>query len=60
MAESYNICLDIGGTKTLGAVFDSSGSIVFRLKKKRRGRTERWLGPLLLVNAAVFAVSLLL
>ena len=34
--------------------------LVFRLKKKRRGRTERWLGPLLLVNAAVFAVSLLL
>ena len=36
MAESYNICLDIGGTKTLGAVFDSAGNIVFRLKKKTK------------------------
>ena len=36
MAESYNICLDIGGTKTLGAVFDSAGNIVYRLKKKTK------------------------
>ncbi len=34
MAEKYNICLDIGGTKTLGAVFDSDRNIVYRLKKK--------------------------
>ena len=31
MAEKYNICLDIGGTKVLGAVFDSKDNIVFTL-----------------------------
>ena len=30
MAESYNICLDIGGTKVLGVVFNSKKEIVFR------------------------------
>ncbi len=34
MAEKYNICLDIGGTKVLGAVFDSKDNIVARYKKK--------------------------
>ncbi|MBR1900256.1 MAG: ROK family protein [Lachnospiraceae bacterium] len=34
MAEKYNICLDIGGTKVLGAVFDSKDNIVYRYKKK--------------------------
>ncbi len=34
MAEKYNICLDIGGTKVLGAVFDSSDKIVRRYKKR--------------------------
>ena len=34
MDEFYDICLDIGGTKTLGAVFDSKQNIVHRLKKK--------------------------
>ncbi len=34
MAEKYNICLDIGGTKVLGAVFDSKDQIVYRYKKK--------------------------
>ena len=24
MAEKYNICLDIGGTKILGVIFDSN------------------------------------
>ena len=24
MAESYNLCLDIGGTKVLGVVFNST------------------------------------
>ena len=36
MAESYNICLDIGGTKTLGAIFDSKDKIIYRLKKKTK------------------------
>ena len=34
MASSYNICLDIGGTKILGVIFDEKKNIVFRLKKK--------------------------
>ena len=33
MAEKYNVCLDIGGTKVLGAVFDSKDNIVYRYKK---------------------------
>ena len=36
MAEKYNICLDIGGTKILGVIFDSSKKIIYRLKKKTR------------------------
>lgn len=34
MGKTYNICLDIGGTKVLGAIFDEDGNIVHRLKKK--------------------------
>ena len=34
MADKYNICLDIGGTKVLGAVFDKEDKIICRLKKK--------------------------
>lgn len=36
MAEKYNICLDIGGTKVLGAIFDEKRKIVYRLKKKTK------------------------
>lgn len=36
MAKKYNICLDIGGTKVLGAIFDGDGKIIHRLKKKTR------------------------
>ena len=36
MSESYNICLDVGGTKVLGAIFDENGEIVYRLKKKSK------------------------
>ncbi|MCR4688553.1 MAG: ROK family protein [Saccharofermentans sp.] len=36
MAESYNICLDIGGTKILGVVFNSKKEIIYRLKKKTK------------------------
>jgi len=34
MAASYNICLDVGGTKVLGAVFDENDKIIHRLKKR--------------------------
>ena len=34
MSSSYNICLDVGGTKVLGAIFDEKREIVYRLKKK--------------------------
>ncbi len=37
MSESYNICLDVGGTKVLGAIFDENRQIVYRLKKKSKG-----------------------
>lgn len=36
MAESYYICLDIGGTKVLGAIFNSKKEIIYRLKKKTK------------------------
>ena len=36
MAKQYNICLDIGGTKVLGAIFDEKKEIVYRLKKKTK------------------------
>ncbi len=32
--EKYNICLDIGGTKVLGAVFDNKDKIIARYKKR--------------------------
>ncbi|MBQ9412988.1 MAG: ROK family protein [Oscillospiraceae bacterium] len=40
MAKSYNICLDIGGTKVLGAIFDENMEQVFRLKKKTKESGE--------------------
>ncbi|MCR4892673.1 MAG: ROK family protein [Lachnospiraceae bacterium] len=36
MAKSYNICLDVGGTKVLGAIFDEKEKIIYRLKKKSK------------------------
>ena len=36
MSESYDICLDVGGTKVLGAVFNQRREIVCRLKKRFR------------------------
>ena len=36
MAESYNICLDVGGTKVLGAIFDEKDKIIYRLKKRSK------------------------
>ncbi len=36
----YNICLDIGGTKVLGAIFDENENIVYRLKKRTKSGGE--------------------
>ena len=36
MAEQYKLCLDIGGTKVLGAIFNEKKEIVYRLKKKTK------------------------
>lgn len=36
MAGKYNICLDVGGTKVLGAVFDEQDQIIYRLKKRTK------------------------
>lgn len=32
----YNICLDVGGTKVLGAIFNEKDEIVYRLKKRSK------------------------
>ena len=36
MAEKYKLCLDIGGTKVLGAILNENRDIIYRLKKKTR------------------------
>ena len=36
MAKEYKICLDIGGTKVLGAIFNEKNEIIYRLKKKTK------------------------
>ena len=36
MSKSYNVCLDVGGTKVLGAIFDEKDQIVYRLKKRTK------------------------
>lgn len=36
MKNTYNICLDIGGTKILGAIFSEDKEIIYRLKKKTK------------------------
>ncbi len=40
MSESYNICLDVGGTKVLGAIFNEKDEIIFRLKKRSKAGGE--------------------
>ncbi len=40
MAEKYNICLDVGGTKVLGAIFNKKREIIYRLKKKSKGEGD--------------------
>lgn len=34
----YTVCLDIGGTKVLGAIFDNEHKIAYRLKKKTKAK----------------------
>ena len=36
MPASYNICLDVGGTKVLGAIFNEKDEIIYRLKKRSK------------------------
>ena len=36
MSECYNICLDVGGTKVLGAIFNEKDEIIYRLKKRSK------------------------
>ena len=40
MTESYNICLDVGGTKVLGAIFNEKDEIIYRLKKRSKSGGE--------------------
>ena len=40
MSEKYNICLDVGGTKVLGAIFDEKDKIIYRLKKRSKSQGE--------------------
>jgi glucokinase len=36
MSKQYNICLDVGGTKVLGAIFNEKDEIIYRLKKRSK------------------------
>ena len=36
MSKKYCICLDVGGTKVLGAIFNEKKEIVYRLKKRSK------------------------
>lgn len=36
MAGKYNICLDIGGTKVLGVIFNEKNEIIYKLKKRTK------------------------
>ncbi len=40
MAKRYNICLDVGGTKVLGVIFNEKDEIIYRLKKRSKGEGE--------------------
>ena len=40
MAKRYNICLDVGGTKVLGAIFNEKDEIIYRLKKRSKSEVE--------------------
>ena len=34
--KKYDICLDVGGTKVLGAIFNENKEIIYRLKKRSK------------------------
>ncbi len=36
MAKKYDICLDVGGTKVLGVIFNENKEIIYRLKKRSK------------------------
>ena len=40
MAKSYYICLDVGGTKVLGVIFNEQHEIIYRLKKRSKGKGD--------------------
>ena len=40
MAKRYNICLDVGGTKVLGAIFNEKDEIIYRLKKRSKSEGD--------------------
>ena len=40
MGKGYNICLDVGGTKVLGAIFDENDRIIYRLKKRSKSEGD--------------------
>ncbi len=40
MTESCCICLDVGGTKVLGAIFNERREIIYRLKKRFKGKDD--------------------
>ena len=40
MGKSYNICLDVGGTKVLGVIFNEKDEIIYRLKKRSKDNGE--------------------
>ena len=40
MQKQYHICLDVGGTKVLGAIFDGKDQIIYRLKKRTKSGGE--------------------
>ena len=40
MAEKYNICLDVGGTKVLGAIFNEKDEIIYRLNKRSKSEGD--------------------
>ncbi|MBR3150929.1 MAG: ROK family protein [Erysipelotrichaceae bacterium] len=40
MNKPYKICLDIGGTKILGVIFNENNEIIYRLKKRTKGSGE--------------------
>ena len=60
MAESYNICLDVGGTKVLGAIFDEKDKIIYRLKKRSKSGGAGSAPPpsILAVHKMLFSKSL--